>query len=52
MLTLVFVVNFIGEGCFLELTQKVVKVLAQDFLILEMQVVPHCTICLGFEISI
>lgn len=32
MLALVFVVNFIGAGCFWKLTQKVVEVLAQDIL--------------------
>lgn len=53
MLALGFVVNFIGAGCFLELTQSSKSLgPGHSELILEMQVLPYCTICLSFEISI
>lgn len=52
MLFLVFLVNFMGAGYFLKLTQKLSLGPGHSELILEMQVLAYFTIFLMFEISI
>lgn len=53
MVFLAFLVNFMEAGYFLKLTQKLVSLgPGRSELILEMQVLPYCTICLMFELSI